>query len=122
MEEKLKNILKDKDYIHFAYLFGSQATGFATEKSDVDVAVYIDEGRRKDFFDIRLKLMEDITRGTKKDSDVIILNTAKPFLAFVVIQEGKLILDNRKKSVAEFELKAFNEYHDYKIFMRHFDD
>ncbi len=118
MEEKLRKVLKNKEYIEFAYLFGSQATGDTNSESDVDVAVYVDEKRKEDFFDIRLELIEDITRATKKEADVTILNTAKPFLAFVVIQEGKLLVNKNPGKEVDYDLKTFNEYQDYKIFMK----
>ncbi len=106
MEEKLRKVLKNKEYVEFAYLFGSQATGDTNSESDVDVAVYVDEKRKEDFFDIRLELIEDITRATKKEADVTILNTAKPFLAFVVIQEGKLLVNkNSEAKIESFEKK-----------------
>ncbi len=118
MEEKLRKILQNKEYVEFAYLFGSQATGDANAESDVDVAVYVDEKRKEDFFDIRLELIEDITRATKKEADVTILNTAKPFLSFVVIQEGKLLVNKDPGKEVDYDLKVFNEYQDYKIFMK----
>ena len=118
IQEKVKKVLKEKDCVLFAYLFGSQATGHSNEKSDVDVAVYIDENCKEKLFDIRLKLMEDITRATKKEVDVVILNQAKPFLSFVVIKEGETLINRDPEKELDFYLKTFNEYQDYKIFMK----
>ncbi len=118
IQEKVKKVLKEKDCVLFAYLFGSQATGHSNEKSDVDVAVYIDENCKEKLFDIRLKLMEDITRATKKEVDVVILNQAKPFLNFVVIKEGEILINRDPEKELDFYLKTFNEYQDYKIFMK----
>jgi len=115
IEETVKKVLNEKEYILFAYLFGSQATGHTNTNSDVDVAVYINEECQEKFFDIRLKLMEEINRATKKEADVIILNTAPPFLRFVIIEEGKILINRDLSKEIDFKLKAMSEYFDYKI-------
>lgn len=113
--KKLKSALEKKDYILFAYLFGSQATGKTNKDSDVDIAVYLSESLEKDFFNIRLKLIEEFNIALQKEVDVIILNTAAPFLRFVVIQEGKILTNRNPSKEIEFKLKSMSEYFDYKI-------
>jgi predicted nucleotidyltransferase len=55
IEQKLKKYFAGKDYIAFAYLFGSMARGKFTPLSDIDIAVYIDQTKTaEDLF--RLKL------------------------------------------------------------------
>lgn len=56
----------DKYRVQFCYLFGSYAKGTATEKSDVDLLICLDEGGLT-FFEIAEKLRE----GLKKKVDLL---------------------------------------------------
>ncbi|MCD5396379.1 MAG: nucleotidyltransferase domain-containing protein [Candidatus Pacebacteria bacterium] len=56
----------------------------------------------------------EFSRFLGREVDVVILNTASPFLRFVVIKEGKLIYEKDKSQRIDFELKSLNEYFDYK--------
>ena len=111
---KTRQTLFGFEGVDFAYLFGSSARGDMIQSSDVDVAVYVNPVRKSDFFDIRLKLMEALTRATHKSMDVTILNTAPPFLKYVAIKEGILLFERDYGRRVEFELKSANEYFDYK--------
>lgn len=102
-----------KNSVEFAYLFGSFAYQNLTPESDVDVGVYLNEKKAEKFFETRLNLISEISKILKKEADIIILNTASPFLKYVVLQEGKLIYEKNKSKRIDFELKATNEYFDY---------
>lgn len=111
---KIRQALLNFTEVDFAYLFGSSARGDTTQSSDIDVAVYINTAKGSDFFDIRLKLIEAITRATHKSADVTILNTASLFLKYVAIKEGIVLFERDYGQRVEFELKSTNEYFDYK--------
>lgn len=110
----LKKVLRKEKRVLFGYLFGSQASRNAISKSDVDVAVYLDENHSKDFFDERLRLIARLSRGLKKDADVVVLNTASPFLRYVVLKEGEVVFEKDKGRRIDYELKSMNEYFDFK--------
>ena len=112
--ESLKKALQKEHEVLFSYLFGSLAYQNFTSKSDIDLAVYLDEKRCKDFFEKRLELITQISRALKKDVDIVILNTASPFLRYVVLKEGKLIFEKDRGKRIDFELKSMNEYFDFK--------
>lgn len=112
--KKLKNFFLEEKEILFCYLFGSAAHGKTIPKSDVDLAVYLDNKRCKDFFEKRLELIAIFSQKLKKEADVVILNTAPPFLRYVVLKEGKLIFEKNRGERIDFELKAINEYFDFK--------
>jgi len=95
-------------------LFGSRAVGRAIPTSDVDVAVYLDKKLCGDFFEKRLDLIVKFSKLLKKETDVLILNTAFPFLRYVVLKEGKLIFDRDESQRIDFELKSINEYFDFR--------
>lgn len=113
-----------KNGVAFAYLFGSQATGEATKDSDFDFAVMLSKEIRKNKgFDIRLKLISEISRILKDDKiEVVVLNdTRSSFFKFVIIKEGKLVFEKDHSSRVDFELKAMNEYYDYDSFLNSYN-
>jgi len=112
--EKVKEALLGQREVVFAYVFGSTATGATRKGSDVDIAVYLAPQEKPEFFDIRLKLLELLTRAIPGEADVLVLNTAVPFLKYVVLKEGKLVFERNAEARLDFELKALNEYFDYK--------
>jgi uncharacterized protein len=112
--EEIRNLLEQEERVLFCYLFGSQAAGTSIAKSDIDVGVFLDNKKVTDFSGERLKLIESISRTVKKDVDVVILNTAAPFLRYVVLREGKIIFERSESERVDFELKATNDYFDFK--------
>lgn len=113
----LGKILHKERGVLFCYLFGSQATKNAVSESDVDLAVYFDQKLVKDFFEKRLELIAATSKALKKEADIVVLNTAPPFLRYVVLKEGELIFERNKRNKGkriDFELKSINEYFDFK--------
>ena len=109
----LKPIFKDSGVL-FCYLFGSFANNNNISKSDVDLGVYLNEKKHSDFFDKRLELISQFSKELKKDVDVIILNSASPFLKYVILKEGELIFEKERSKRIDFELKSINEYFDFR--------
>lgn len=114
LQKTLQNFFQNKKEVLFVYLFGSYATGHAVPKSDVDIAVYVNAGNKQEQFEKRLALIADLSKLFKRDVDVIMLNTASPFLKHVIFKEGILIFDRDPSKRIDFELQATNEYFDYK--------
>ena len=100
--------------VKLAYLFGSRAQGQAGPLSDYDFAVYLDERDALKRFDLRLKLMDVLTRKLKTDKvDVCVLNDIKsPELKYNIIKDGTLILEREPFKVL-VEPRILNEYFDF---------
>jgi uncharacterized protein len=104
----------------FAYLFGSQAAGTATKNSDFDFAVMLsDKIKKNKRFDIRLKLISEISRILKDDKvEIVVLNdTLSSFFKFVIIKEGEFVFERDHSARVDFELKTMNEYYDFSPFL-----
>lgn len=124
MEELIDQIKKEcqKDTnIAFCYLFGSFASGKTNRESDIDIAIYLDQNTTKDFFNKRLDLIARLTQLLHREVDIIILNTAYPFLRYVIIKEGKLIYSKDEDKRIDFELKTLNDYYDFKPTMEQYN-
>lgn len=122
IKQKIEQTLSEQSGVLFGYIFGSLATGTARKESDVDIAVYLEPGHKDRFFDIRLELMEKLTRAFSAEADVTVLNTASPFLKYVALKEGKLAFERDPEARIDFELKALNEYFDYKPILQMYHD
>jgi len=114
IKERAKNVLQEEEDVLFCYLFGSVAEGRENKESDLDIGVYISPETKEDFFEVRLRLIEKFTRELSKQADVVILNTASPFLRYVVIKEGELLVEKSREKRIDFELAAMRDYFDYK--------
>ena len=118
--KSVAKVLRNHEEVLFGYVFGSAATGKRRKGSDVDIAVYLAPERRSEFFDIRLKLLEQLTGTLSKEADVVVLNTASPFLRYVALREGVLAFERSPETRIDFELKALNEYFDYQPVLKQY--
>jgi hypothetical protein len=106
----LKNKLISEEKVCFAYLFGSQARQDAGNLSDIDIAIYLDNGI--DGFRYRLHLIEAIIKIVKNDKvDIIILNNATLLMCHQVVKNGVVLKDDKRRRL-DFETKVLGEYHD----------
>ncbi len=113
--EKLKSVFKKYPEIKLAYVFGSRASETEGPLSDYDFAFYLDEKNVKKTFEIKLDLMNELSRILKTDEiDVVILNSAEsPELKYNVIKNGKIIFEREPYKVL-VEPMILNEYFDFR--------
>ena len=122
IQNKLNPLFKQEKSIIFAYLFGSTAQGKTNFDSDVDLAVYLNDKEISDMFKKRLFFIEKIQSLLKKTADVIVLNEINSiFLKFIIIKEGRLLLERDHGARLDFELKTMQEYYDFQPFMEEYN-
>ena len=117
---KLKNTLlavfqKYRDTLVFGYLFGSMATGGEGRKSDIDVAVFVQDPASFNFSD-KLMLHGEFCRHLQRnDIDLIIVNqTRNLILLNKIVQTGIVIWDNDPIRREKFELLVQHRAIDFK--------
>lgn len=87
-------ILKQRDSVIFAYLFGSSATKTLTPMSDIDIAVYLNENVTP--LEERLDLIGELMMTLKMDDiDLVILNSVPLTLKARIIQNKEMLTDNK---------------------------
>ncbi len=97
--------------IEFAYLFGSFASGRATENSDIDIAIL----PCKPLNPMGLwKSTQALSRVFKKEVDLINLMNCNTILRYQIVSEGCFIFGNRKRA-ALFETDTFRMYQDLQF-------
>ena len=111
-------IFKSFPQIKLVYFFGSKANGKSGPLSDYDFAFYLNEWNRKKMFEIKFKLMDELSRLLETDEvDVVILNLAEsPELKYQIVANGKLIYEKEPFRVL-VEPKILNEYFDFRQFL-----
>lgn len=103
--------LEARKDVAFAYLFGSMASGKASPLSDVDIAVYLNEG---DFSQKRLELIGDLSDILGTDRvDIVILNTAPPGLRARVVRARSVLADSQPLTRHVFESETLRAYMDF---------
>ena len=114
MKNKIKSILSKEENVLFAYLFGSVSRGDHTEKSDVDIAVYLSDSS----LDKRLEVHHALEVALKRNVDLLLLNEVKNiYLLENVLKEGMLVKDGEDRAL--FEVEKNLQIIDFKNFKRY---
>jgi uncharacterized protein len=110
----LKEIFKIYPEIKVVYLFGSRALDTDGPLSDYDFAIYFDGKDTRKMFDIKLELLDRLSRCLSTDKiDIVILNTTEgPELKYQIIKEGKVIYEEQPYRIL-IEPRILNEYFDF---------
>lgn len=89
LETKLKEYFADKENVLMAFLFGSAAKGRQIAESDVDVAVWL---REPYTMDDHFKINCAISTISRKEVDLILLNSARPTVSWAAMRGKKLLI------------------------------
>lgn len=113
--------LKQLDFfeeIEITILFGSRARGDNNLKSDLDIALLLASNffEKINEIDIRIDLSNYFSELTGLESDIIILNSAKPLLKFQILKYGEIIYVKDDFSYASYFSKSLKEYFDFKYY------
>lgn len=111
--QKIIAYLQSKIKLRLLILYGSYASGHATEKSDVDLAFYADD--TVDASQIFLELAPELASLLKVDSvDLVNLQSVDTVFRFIIVSTGEVI----------FQEGDFEEYldHAYTLYLQLNDD
>jgi uncharacterized protein len=117
IREHLVNYFVEREDIMFSYIFGSYALGNFNSDSDIDIAIFF--YYEDDIRDINkyLTIKVELEFLLKKDVDIVVLNTATPFLKTRILNKHLKICSKDSYSEALFIHKAFGEYFDIKEYI-----
>ena len=106
--------LKSNPQIIFAYIFGSFAKGKLKPLSDVDIAVYLQQG--SDVVECKLEILGKLIDILQTDEiDLVVLNAVNLPLVINVLKSKKIIVDKEPFSRHIFESLAMRKYFDFSI-------
>jgi len=119
--KKLEDILSKYDFILFALLFGSYASGKDGYLSDIDIAIETD--KELDLLTYG-KMISDIETSLKKKIDLIITNElykSDPKIAFNITDNHKVIFVKDKNRYIDFKVNSLKYYFDTMYMYKMFD-
>jgi predicted nucleotidyltransferase len=114
--KRIVHYFKGQDEVSALYIFGGYAKGRKTGESDIDVGILVDESRlkRRNFEFFKKKYYAASPAFSMRLVDIVILNTAPPFLKHQVLKTGRVLFDRNRKLRVSFTTNAITEYLDYK--------
>ncbi|MBN2717478.1 MAG: nucleotidyltransferase domain-containing protein [Deltaproteobacteria bacterium] len=101
LDVALKSHFDSMDDIHIVILFGSRASGNATEKSDVDVAVYFSDPLTSER---KMRLITELSNLCNAEIDLLDLHDTGALIFRQVLSKGRFLV-NRTPAVYEKLLK-----------------
>jgi len=100
-KDALTQYFEKRNDIAFAFLYGSQAHGYATRLSDVDIAVYFYPRERRPIeyesennYDGEDEIWGDLERFLKKEVELLVLNRAAATVAASAIKGIPLAIND----------------------------
>jgi len=119
--QQINNIFK-KYSVEFAYIFGSFVNGNTVKTSDIDIAVFLKQKNKLKRFDIRLKLMTELSKIFRKEVDLTVINDITSiFFKYIIVTEGILIFESNKGLRIDTESMIYSEYFDFKPFLEEYN-
>ena len=107
LRNKIADYFRERPEVIAVYLFGSYARGKAHRFSDVDVGVLM-AGRNSDFhIEKKKEYMTGLARRTRKDVDLVILNSLSEVFLRQIFLEGECILVNDPKKLSHHKMVMF---------------
>ncbi|HLC93959.1 MAG TPA: nucleotidyltransferase domain-containing protein [Patescibacteria group bacterium] len=99
--------------VEAVYLYGSQARGDETEKSDIDIAVIFKNNAANSLY-LRGRFAEDLKHTFKTTVDIQNMETCDVSFAYRIIQEGKLLYTAKEQNIDTFIVDLMRRYFDLK--------
>jgi len=121
--KRISDILKSKEYILFAYIFGS----FTSENSfkDIDVGIFISRKTNSLILSesplrLELELECELEDTIYIPVDVRIINDAPLSFIYNVLKNGIVIVDKDKSQRADFEGLIYKKYFDFQHLIKEY--
>ena len=102
--EQIKIYFENKPEVAAVYIFGSKAKGTEREKSDIDLAVLIDNDLLNKQFDLKNTYIKDLSRILRKDLDILIMNELGESILNQIFKYGQCIVNQKPQVLSEFKM------------------
>ena len=117
-ESRLRDQVARIPEVWLVYLYGSVARGDASERSDIDFGVYLDEGLTPLAMGrLRIELIGHFVEITRQDAvDLVVMNRASICQQFEVIKPSKPLFVRDESKRIDIEARIMSEYLDWKYY------
>lgn len=110
--EEISGILKRKEYILFAYLFGSFISTDVFK--DIDIGVFISGAESKSLLKLELMLEGEVEDAIHLPVDIRTINNAPLSFVYNMLKCGIVIVDANKHLRSDFEGLVCKKYFDFQ--------
>jgi predicted nucleotidyltransferase len=110
---KIRDYFKNHNEVVAVYIFGSFATGKERIHSDIDLAVLIDSEKAIDFTSLQSDYYADLSRITRMDIDLVIMNKAGEGLLKQIYQRGRLLFVRDDAKLSVFNMISYSRIADF---------
>jgi uncharacterized protein len=93
IEKKLLEVCRQNDVVFMA-IFGSFVRGEQTRRSDIDIAIEFDEGKKKSLLDL-VHVQDDLSKVFRRKVDLGIFSSLHPYIIDDVKKEMHIIYEQR---------------------------
>lgn len=115
--ELLKAYLDGIDEVVAAYLYGSRMAGSGSLHSDLDLAVLLESGEsERDRLHLRTMMQKDLSRLTKMDVDLVLMNEVGEALLFEIFTKGHLVFERDKTTHRFFRALRLTQCLDFRYY------
>jgi len=106
-------VFEEDPRIAYAILFGSKGRGTPHDRSDTDLAIGLARGPGVSVSDLGdlLSRLEAVAGGRV---DLVLLDDARPALAYRVFRDGRVIFERDHRALVERKSRAILEYLDFR--------
>jgi predicted nucleotidyltransferase len=111
--ERVQSVLGADARVAYALLFGSRARGEVHDRSDTDIAVGLVPGATLSASEVG-DLISRLEAAAGGRVDLVLLDEAKPGLAYRVFRDGRVIVEKDRAALVARRARAILEYLDYK--------
>ena len=118
--EKIKELFNQRLEINTVLVFGSFVKDRVQKSSDIDFAILLHPDQLpKNIFDYSAKLGICLEEICGRETDILILNTSSPHIAFRAVKEGEVIYQHSNHSFwNSFVVKTISMNEDMEILYR----
>lgn len=112
--ERILSYFTKRSEVMALYLFGSFDTPFERADSDIDIALLVFKGDKKELEVLKSEYYGASPGFSMRTIDIVILNTAPTYLKHRILKTGRILLDKNISQRKEFTTIVLQEYFDYK--------
>ena len=110
---RIRPALEADSRIAYAILFGSKGRGTSHDRSDTDVAIGLTGGAKLCVTEIG-DLLSRLESAAGGHVDLVLLDEARPGLAYRVFRDGRVIFERDHRALVERKARAILEYLDFQ--------
>ena len=113
MLDALRRVLEAESNVAYALLFGSSSKGATRHDSDVDIAVELASGSRRDIRTLG-GLASRLESAAGRAVDLVLLDEAPAPLAYRIFRDGRLLVERDHAALVARKARALLDYLDFK--------